>query len=349
MPRLRRADCSTQGIRRTRQGRGFAYVDELSGERITDTQALQRIRGLAIPPAWKDVWICPHPNGHLQAVGIDARGRKQYRYHDDWRTRRDRQKFEQMTEFARALPALRERTAVHLSRREPTRDRVLAGAVRLLDRGFFRIGNEAYAEENDTYGLATMKRRHVRLLPGNVLVFDYTAKGGKRHLQSIVDPKVFRLIAELKGRRGGGDELLAYKVDRRWLDVHSSDVNAYIKAATGADFTAKDFRTWSATVLAAVAVAVSGRVAASPTARKRAIRRAVQEVAFYLGNTPAVCRASYIDPRVFDRFDAGVTIGGALDSLGDVDLGEPAIQGPVEAAVIDLLAEEDSPVLERIA
>jgi len=225
---------------------------------------------------------------------------------------------------------------------------VLAGAVRLLDRGFFRIGNEAYAEENDTYGLATMKRRHVRLLPGNVLVFDYTAKGGKRHLQSIVDPKVFRLIAELKGRRGGGDELLAYKVDRRWRDVHSSDVNAYIKAAIGADFTAKDFRTWSATVLAAVAVAVSGRAAASPTARKRAIRRAVQEVAFYLGNTPAVCRASYIDPRVFDRFDAGVTIGGALDSLGDVDLGEPAIQGPVEAAVIDLLAEDGQLALERL-
>jgi DNA topoisomerase-1 len=349
MPRLRRADCSIPGIHRARRGRGFAYTDECSGERITDTDTLRRIRGLAIPPAWKDVWICPYPNGHIQAVGIDTRGRKQYRYHDDWRARRDREKFKQMTEFGRALPGLREVTAVHLSRRAPTRDRVLAGAVRLLDRGFFRIGNEAYAEENETYGLATMKRRHVRLLPGNVLVFDYTAKGGKRHLQSIVDPEVYRLVAELKGRRGGGDELLAYKVGRRWRDVRSSDINLYIKAATGADFTAKDFRTWSATVLAAVAVAVSSRTVASPTARKRAIRRAVQEVAFYLGNTPAVCKASYIDPRVFDRFDAGVTIGGALDALGDVDLGEPATQGLVETAVIDLLAEEDSPVLERVA
>ena len=349
MARLRRADCSTPGIGRIRRGRGFAYVDQRSRTRVTDAESLDRIRELAIPPAWEDVWICPYANGHIQAVGTDARGRKQYRYHDDWRARRDREKFEAMVGFARALPDLRERTARHLSQRSPTRERVLAGAARLLDRGFFRIGGESYAEENDTYGLATMKRRHVRLLPENVLVFDYTSKGGKRRLQSIVDPAVYRLIGELKRRRGGSDELLAYKAAGRWHDVRSAEVNEYIKTATGGDFSAKDFRTWSATVLAAVAVAVSQPTAGSRTARKRAIARAVQEVALYLGNSPAVCRASYIDPRVFDRFNAGVTIGGALEALGDVGLGEPATQGPIEAAVIDLLADEDSAVLERAA
>jgi hypothetical protein len=167
--------------------------------------------------------------------GTDARGRKQYRYHDDWRARRDREKFEAMVGFARALPDLRERTARHRSQRSPTRERVLAGAVRLLDRGFFRIGGESYAEENDTYGLATMKRRHVRLLPENVLVFDYTSKGGKRRLQSIVDPAVYRLIGELKRRRGGSNELLAYKAAGRWRDVRSGEVNEYIKTATGGE------------------------------------------------------------------------------------------------------------------
>jgi DNA topoisomerase I len=348
VPRLRRSDSSAPGIRRVRRGRGFGYVDD-EGDWVDDPETLERIRALAIPPAWEDVWICPFPNGHIQAIGVDSRGRKQYRYHDRWRARRDQEKFDRMLDFARALPRMREGTARHLRQRGPTRERVLAGAVRLLDRGFFRIGSEAYAEENDTYGLATMKKRHVSLQPGNLLVFDYTSKGGRRHLQSIVDPEVFALIAALKRRRGGGDELLAYKASRRWRDVRSSDVNEYIKDVTGGDFTAKDFRTWSATVLAAVGVAVSGRAAGSRTARKRAITRAVGEAAFYLGNTPAVCRASYIDPRVFDRFDAGVTVGGALDLLGDVDLGEPATQGPVEAAVVDLLTEEESPVLEQVA
>jgi DNA topoisomerase I len=349
MSRLRRADCSTKGIRRVRRGRGFTYVDESTGKRVADEETLGRIQGLVIPPGWEDVWICPHPNGHMQAVGTDTRGRKQYRYHDAWRARRDQEKFDQMLEFARALPRIRRTTARHLRRAGPTRERVLAAAARLLDRGFFRIGGESYAEENDTYGLATMQKRHVRLLPNSVLVFDYPAKGGQRRLQSVVDPDVYALVAELKRRRGGGSELLAYKAGRRWRDVRSADINAYIKEITGGDFTAKDFRTWSATVLAAVGVAVSGRAAGSPTARKRAIARAVKEVAFYLGNTPAVCRASYIDPRVFDRFAAGVTIGGALDALGDVDFGEPATQGPVEEAVLDLLAEEESPVLAQVA
>jgi DNA topoisomerase I len=349
MPRLRRADCSTPGIRRVRRGRGFSYLDETTGEPIAETDAVARIRALAIPPAWEEVWICPFPNGHIQAVGTDARGRKQYRYHDHWRELRDREKFDRMLEFGKALPRLRRTTDRHLRERGPTRERILAGAVRLLDRGFFRSGGENYAEENDTYGLATMQKRHVRLGPDNVIVFDYRAKGGQRRVQSVVDPLVYELVAELKRRRGGSPDLLAYKERGRWRDVLSTDVNAYVKDVAGEKFTAKDFRTWTATVLAAVGVAVSGRAGASPTARKRAVTRAVQEVSHYLGNTPAVCRGSYIDPRVFDRFSAGVTIAAALDALGDVDFGVPATQGAVEAAVIDLLSDEEAPLLARAA
>jgi DNA topoisomerase I len=320
-------------------------VGESTGAPIADTDTVERIRALAIPPAWEDVWICPFPNGHIQAVGTDARGRKQYRYHDHWRELRDREKFDRMLEFAKVLPRVRQTTDRDLRRRGPVRERVLAGAVRLLDRGFFRIGGENYAEENDTYGLATMEKRHARLEPGNSIVFDYTAKGGQRRVQSIVDPQVYKLVRELKRRRGGGSDLLAYKQGGRWRDVLSSDVNAYLKEIAGEEFTAKDFRTWTATVLAAVGVAVSGRAASSAAARKRAVARAVQEVAHYLGNTPAVCRGSYIDPRVFDRFAAGETVADALDALGDVDYGEPATQGAVEAAVIDLLSGEGAPVL----
>jgi DNA topoisomerase I len=347
--RLRRADPCEPGIRRRGRGRGFEYVDEATGERVDEIEVLERIRELAIPPAWTDVWICPYPNGHIQAIGTDAAGRKQYRYHERWRQRRDQEKYDKMLDFARALPKLRRTAARHLRQDELTRERVLACAVRLLDRGFFRIGGEEYAEENDSYGLATMQKRHVRLGDDGLITFDYPAKSGKRRIQSLVDPEVYDVVAELKARRDG-PELLAYRNDGSWLDVRSSDINEYIKAATGGDFTAKDFRTWSGTVLAAVALAVSGRAAASKTARKLAISRAVQEVAHYLGNTPAVCRAAYIDPRVFDRYQAGVTIGGVIDELGDTEaLEAPASQSTVEAAVLDLLEDEESRALEKVA
>jgi DNA topoisomerase I len=348
MARLRKADLSGPGITRRRRGRGWEYTDE-SGERIGDLETLDRIRELAIPPAWKDVWICPYPNGHIQAVGVDAAGRKQYRYHQTWRERRDQIKFDKMTEFARTLPALREAAARDVRTEGFPRERVLACAVRLLDRGFFRIGGEEYAEENESYGLATMKKRHVTLGDGYVIRFDYTAKSGKHQIRSVVDPEVYDVVAALKRRRAG-DELLAYQANGDWFDVRSADINAYIKEATGGDFTAKDFRTWSATVLAAIGLATSGAVARSPTARKRAITRVIKEVAFYLGNTPAVARASYIDPRVFDRYLAGVTIGGALPFLGDVEeIGEPAFQGAIEEAVLDLLEDETSPAIEKVA
>jgi DNA topoisomerase I len=349
VPRLKRADCSGPGIRRRRRGKGFEFIDQ-DGSRLTDEETLARIRELVIPPAWEDVWICPFPMGHIQATGIDARGRKQYRYHDKWRERRDQQKFDEMIDFARALPAMRVQVDKHLDAEGMTRERVLACAVRLLDRGFFRVGGEDYAVENESYGLATIHKKHVQLVDDWRIRFDYPAKSGQRRVQSIVDPGVYEIVGELKRRRGGSPELLAYRDGRRWRDLKSADINAYVKEVTGGDFSAKDFRTWNATVLAAVALAVSGPAAqASQRARKRAIKRAVDEVAHYLGNTSAVARASYIDPRVFDRFEGGLTIGGVLTQLGD-DGDLASIHGAAEEAVLDLVhEEEESDALEKVA
>jgi DNA topoisomerase-1 len=349
MARLKRVDCAGPGITRRRRGKGFEYLDE-DGRRITEPSVLTRIRELAIPPAWQDVWICPYPMGHIQATGKDVAGRKQYRYHDAWRERRDREKFDSMVEFARALPRLRRQVRRDLELKGMPRERALACAVRLLDRGFFRIGSEDYAEENDTYGVATMRKRHVEV-NGDRVTFDYESKGGQRRLQSLGDPAVAAVARELKRRRGGGHELLAFKEGGRWTDVKSADINLYVKEATGGNFSAKDFRTWSATVLAAVALAVSGAVVAgSKSSRTRAKTRAIKEVARYLGNTPAVCRASYIDPRVFDRFDGGLTIGGVLPELSEDTGPWPDVQHAVEEAVLDLIEEEDgSPALEKVA
>ncbi|MFN2617513.1 MAG: DNA topoisomerase IB [Thermoleophilaceae bacterium] len=350
MARLRRADCSAPGIRRRRRGKGFEYLDE-DGRTITEPSVLERVRELSIPPAWEDVWICPWPLGHIQATGTDAAGRKQYRYHDHWRERRDRQKFESMEEFARSLPRLRKRVDRDLALDGMPRERVLACATRLLDRGFFRIGSEDYAEENDTYGVATMRKRHVRV-DDEVVTFDYESKGGKRRMQAFGDPAVAEIVRSLRRRRGGSQELLAFKEDGRWRDVKSPDVNEYVREAAGGDFSAKDFRTWGATVLAAVALGVSGAAAAegTKTARKRAKTRAIKEVARYLGNTPAVARASYIDPRVFDRFDGGVTIGGILPTLAEDTAAWPDVQHQVEEAVLDLIADErESDALEEVA
>src|SRR5436190_2147040 len=344
--RLRRSDCSGPGIKRRRRGKGFEYLDP-DGERVTEREVLARIDELVIPPAWENVWICPYPGGHIQATGVDDRGRKQYLYHPRWRERRDQQKFDDMVTFARALPALRERIAADLERDGLGRDHVLACAVRLLDRGFFRIGSEDYAVTNETYGLATMRKRHA-VVKGDVLLFDYPAKSGKRRVQAVVDAEVADTVRRLKLRRGGGDDLLAYKRSGRWADVRSSDINGYLKEITGLDASAKDFRTWGATVMAAVALAVAGPAAGTKTGRKRAISRAVKEVAHYLGNTPAVARASYIDPRVFDRYRDGIVI--AVHDLEHEPEGT-AIQGEVEDAVLDLVTGNgyrDAPGLDRV-
>jgi DNA topoisomerase IB len=353
--RLRRVDCSGPGITRRRRGKGFEYLDQ-EGRRIGDATVLARIRELAIPPAWEQVWICPDPMGHLQATGVDAAGRKQYRYHDRWRERRDREKFEEMLDFARALPSLRKRVDADLALEGMPRERALACAVRLLDRGFFRIGSEDYAEENETYGVATMKKRHVTV-NGDQVTFDYEAKGNQRRLQVIGDPAVAQVVRALKRRQGGGEELLAYKDGARWTDVKSADINQYVKEITGGDFSAKDFRTWSGTVLAAVGLAVAGPAArGSKTGRKRAKTRAIKEVARYLGNTPAVARSAYIDPRVFDRYDGGRVVSGVFERFAEDASAWPEVQPIVEEAVLDLLegdyasqAVEKAEELEKVA
>jgi DNA topoisomerase-1 len=348
MTRLRRADCSGPGITRRRVGSGFAYFDD-RGERIEERDVVDRIRELGIPPAWKDVWICPYPNGHLQATGTDAAGRKQYRYHDEWRVRRDAEKFEDMTRFAKALPRLREQVEADLAATDKlTRERVLACAVRLLDRGFFRIGTEEYTL---SFGLATIRKQHVKIEDGQ-MVFDYPAKSGQRRLQAVVDPLAQEIVGSLRRRRGGGPELLAYKSGRRWYDLRSDDINDYLKEKTGDDFSAKDFRTWSATVIAALALAVSGPAQGSQTSRKRAITRAIKETSHYLGNTPAVCRASYIDPRVFDAYRGGLVLDAEVlaDAL-DAEPGTLPTHHPrIERAVLDLIdGLEHSPGVEKIA
>jgi DNA topoisomerase IB len=346
--RLRRSDCSGPGIKRRRRGRGFEYRDA-EGRRITDREVLARIAELGIPPAWEDVWICPYPRGHLQATGVDAAGRKQYLYHEAWRERRDQEKYDAMAGFARELPALRERVEADLGGEdEPTRERVLACALRLLDRGFFRIGSEEY---EDSYGLATMLKEHVTLEDDGVIVFDFPAKSGRRRIQAVTDPGAAAIVERLKRRRAGGSKLLAFKDGRRWAELRSDDINAYLKSAIGGDYSAKDFRTWNGTVLAAVALAVSGEVAGSKTGRKRAITRAVKEVAHYLGNTPAVCRASYIDPRVFDAYRGGLIIRPVLEQAVEGEPGElPIHHRAVEEAVLDLINErERSPAIERLA
>ena len=349
MPRLRRVDCAAPAISRRRRGKGFEYLDESIGERIDDEEIIERIGALAIPPAWKDVWICADPLGHIQATGLDDRGRKQYRYHDLWRERRDREKFDDMVDFARSLPKLREQVVRDLRRRKISRERVLACAVRLLDRGFFRIGSEDYAEENETYGLATMRKRHVTV-KGDKVTFDYEAKGGKRRVQVVGDRSVARLVKTLHGRRGGAHELLAYRNGEKWRDVRSDEINEYIKAVVGEEHSAKDFRTWNATVLAAVVLAGSARERDMSTkgGRNRGKRDAVKQVSHYLGNTPAVCRASYIDPRVFDRFDGGLTVGGVFERLPEDPADWPEIQRPIEEAVLDLIDRRESPAIERV-
>ena len=336
MPRLRRVNCAAPGITRVRRGKTFHYVDA-AGRTVTDGSTLARIEALVIPPAWTDVWICTVASGHIQATGVDVAGRRQYRYHDQWRLVRDLHKHERVLDFGSVLPRAREQIHQDLDGDGLGRERVMSCAVRLLDLGFFRIGSEQYAARNETFGLATMRKEHVTVGRDGVVRFDYIAKGGKRRVMSLVEPAVGAVVQALKRRRGGGPELLAYRDGARWVDVKSGDINTHLRGLTGGDYTAKDFRTWSATVLAAVGLAVSTG-AETAAARKRAVTRVVQEVAHYLGNTPAVCRASYIDPRIIDLYDAGVTISSDLRLLGEgAVFGQPATQGPLESAVLRLL------------
>lgn len=334
--RLRRSDVNRPGYRRRRAGRGFAYYD-LDGSLIRDDDRLDRIRGLAVPPAWQSVWICPWPNGHIQATGVDAAGRRQYRYHDQWRVRRDVEKHERVLAIARELPAVRDAVKAGLRTRGLNRDRVLATAIRLLDLGAFRIGSEQYEEENGTFGLATLKRAHVSVR-GERTCYRYTAKGGIEREVEITDRATATVVRALLERPAdAGDDLLAYRTqDGAWRDVTSAEINGHLRQISGAEITAKDFRTWTATVLMAAALA-EVPPPTSRTAGRKAVSAAYKEVSEQLGNTPAVCKASYVDPRVVDRFEHGETIAPALRQA-EVEEADRDTRKILEAAVCQLLS-----------
>ncbi|MEV6835616.1 DNA topoisomerase IB [Streptomyces sp. NPDC051133] len=335
--RLRTSSCDDPGYTRLRCGRGFRYADD-TGEPLTDPGQLARIRALAIPPAWRDVWICPWPGGHLQAVGTDDAGRRQYLYHEQFRAEQDKAKHAHVRQVARALPELRAEVAADLAGRGLSRPRVTACAVRLLDLGFFRIGSDRHTRTSRTYGLTTMLREHVTCRRDEI-AFSFPAKGGVETVRAVVDDQVRAVTRALLRRPRGGDRFLVFHERGAWHELHGDDLNEALRRLSGTDVTAKDFRTWHATVLAAVAVAVTAKGArTSAAARRRQTARAVREVSHYLGNTPAVCRSSYIDPKVFELFEQDVTIAPVLTRLGEHgDFGRPATQGAVEAAVLDLL------------
>ena len=343
--RLRRVDPQGPGFTRQRRGRGFSYHDD-RGRLITDPEVLDRIRALAVPPAWREVWICPHPRGHIQAVGTDDAGRRQYRYHEEWRRRRDAEKHDRVLRLGRKLPRLRQQVAEQLAGPGLSCERVLAAALRMLDIGVFRVGGEEYApsarqdtEDLDgSFGLATVRREHVKLHRGAV-VFCYPAKGGAQRKLTLLDPALYKVVGALLRRRGGGEELLAYRVGPGWRDVRSQDVNARLKQLAGDEFSAKDLRTWNATVLAAVALAAAAEpgVPGSKRGRARLVNAALDEVAEHLGNTRAVARASYVDPRVLQRFEDGQTVLPALRRAGSTNLSDEAVRTVLERAVLRLL------------
>jgi DNA topoisomerase-1 len=336
-PRLHRSNAALPGFTRVTAPGGFAYLD-VDGAPLTDAASLDRIRALTIPPAWQAVWICPDPLGHLQATGIDAAGRRQYRYHDVWSQQHTHVKFEHMVAFARTLPTMRERVlATMRGGHDLDRGRVLACSVRLLDVGMFRIGSEVYEKEDGHLGLATIAKANVSMQNGRA-IFDYIAKEGVHRVHAVADPCCVEIVGGLKRRRGGGDHLLAFREGRVWHQVHAPLINAHLKTLIGDSFSAKNFRTWNGTVLAAVALAGHEEDGASERGRGRAIRQATTEVSQVLGNTPAVARGSYIDPRVFDRFQCGVTIASGLRRIEDQGLPAEERRAAVELAVLDLLA-----------
>ena len=291
-----------------RRGKGFSYTDP-DGKPVSDEATLTRIKELVIPPAWKKVWISPHRNGHIQAIGTDVAGRRQYMYHQRWQQERAEEKFDRVLEMSKQLPEWRARVADDLSGKGLSRDRVLALALHLFDRGYFRAGGEQYAEENESYGLATLLCEHVTLHPDSV-AFDYPAKSGVRRTLQIEDREVVTAVRSLMRRGDRSDRLLACRSASGWVDIHADDLNARFKELVGADYSVKDLRTWHGTVLAAEAF-----VDADPPASKRVMKKVeaavMREVSESLGNTPAVARGSYVDPRVVAGYEQGMTIAAA--------------------------------------
>ncbi|MCV7419370.1 DNA topoisomerase IB [Mycobacterium yunnanensis] len=331
--RLRRSVLAGPGFTRVRRGKGFSYLDAEGGP-LTDDRHLERIKALVIPPAWKKVWISPYPNGHIQAVGTDAAGRRQYQYHDAWQEERAEAKFDRVLEMSKRLPGWRAQIADDLGGRGFTRQRVLALALHLIDLGYFRAGGEQYADENDSHGMATLLCEHVSVAKG-VVSFDFPAKSGVRRSLEIDDPAVVKSVRSLLRRECPSDRFLVVRGDDGWKDVHADDLNTRFKELLGADYSVKDLRTWHETVLAATAF-----VDADPPVSKKVVKRVesavMKEVSQGLGNTPAVARSSYVDPRVVQGYEQGLTIAAAAKRADRID--DPAEkQAVVERATRTLI------------
>jgi len=316
VPRLRRSDSARPGLRRVRAGKGFRYLD-LDGNAITEADLKARIEHLAIPPAWTDVWIAPYANGHIQATGTDAAGRTQYLYHPQWRQQKDRLKFDRAMALAESLPAARRAVTIHLRSDGPTKDRALAAAFRMLDTGSLRVGSERYAEQHGSHGLSTLLCSHVTI-SGGTITLDFPGKSGQEWSSTLVDAELADVLRGLK-RRGPNARLIAWKDGRMWHPVDAADINDYVREQTGGEFSAKDFRTLHGTVTAAIALAKAGP-RPTPTARKKVVAQVMRDVAEVLGNTPAVARASYVDPRVVDHYDRGRTIDPARTGSAESQL-----------------------------
>jgi DNA topoisomerase-1 len=329
---LRYVSDEAPGLRRVRAGKGFRYLDP-DGRAVADPETRARIRALAIPPAWEDVWICPRPDGHLQATGRDARGRKQYRYHPRWREVRDESKYGRMIAFAHALPKIRRRVARDLGRPGMPREKVLAAVVRLLETTMIRVGNAEYARANRSFGLTTLRNHHAKVR-GSKVQFHFRGKHGIEHEIDLDDPRLARVVRRCQDLPG--QEIFAYIDDGEVRDVSSEDVNAYLRAVAGAEFTAKDFRTWAGTVLASLALQEFEAAGTKAEARKNIVR-AIESVSKRLGNTPAVCRKCYVHPAVIDAYLDGSMIE-ALKARADRVMAEslPKLRAE-EAAVLALL------------
>jgi len=314
----------------SRQGRGeeFEYVDT-KGKPIRDEQRLLRIKRLAIPPAWSDVWICPSPNGHIQAIGRDARRRKQYRYHERWREIRDENKYDRLVNFGKALPKIRRRLEKDLALSGLPREKVLATIVQLLERSLIRVGNEEYARENKSFGLTTMQDRHVDV-KGSKLRFRFRGKSGRQHEVDVTDRRIARIVSRLQDLPG--QSLFQYLDDEgNARDITSQDVNEYLREITGEDFTAKDFRTWAGTVLAAIALSTAGEFETKKQAKAN-IKKAIEAVAKMLGNTPTICRQCYIHPIVLETYLKGNSIDGLKQGTAK-EFAQPAVLKLLQAGL----------------
>jgi DNA topoisomerase IB len=313
--RLRRSALDRPGIRRVRRGSGFAYVD--ADGRVVDAETRERVKALVIPPAWQDVWICPYANGHIQAVGTDDAGRRQYLYHEAWHEERAREKHDRVLVLARKLPAVRKQLAADLRTSGLTRRRVTAAGLRMLDAGLFRTGGDEYEAEHGSHGVATLLRSHVTV-SGEDVTFAFPAKSGVTREAIMTDQLLARIVLSLKRSGYPGERLLAYRDTSGWHDLHSGDLNVAFKELVGEEYTVKDLRTWAATVIAAVALAQIGPVR-TERELKRAEKDALVVVSEHLGNTPAVARRSYVDPRVLDEYAVGRTIARGVARLTRAD------------------------------